>query len=129
MIIARTVAQVGRAALALAALALLPASMAAQAQDRPRSSVEREPRPMQRIPRVPRPPVGEDDRPPAHLTRPLPEIVANVQATPPYSAMDYIGVAGFETRRMVYVLRFLDGRQVVVVHVDARSGRVLRRAP
>lgn len=67
-----------------------------------------------------------EDRPPPQATRPLPELVARVQATPPYDAMDYIGVAGFETRTMVYVLRFLDGRQVVVVRVDARTGRIIR---
>lgn len=70
-----------------------------------------------------------DDRPQPHQTRPLPDIVARVQATPPYNDMDYIGVAGFETRTMIYVLRFLDGRQVVVVHVDARSGRIVGRRP
>jgi hypothetical protein len=70
-----------------------------------------------------------DERPAPNQTRPLPEIVARVQATPPFSGMDYIGVAGFETRTMIYVLRFLDGRQVVVVHVDARSGRILGRTP
>jgi hypothetical protein len=71
----------------------------------------------------------DDDRPSPHQTRPLPEIVAHVQGTPPYNDMDYIGVAGFQTRTMIYVLRFLDGRQVVVVHVDARSGRIVGRAP
>lgn len=69
------------------------------------------------------------DRPAPNQTRPLPEIVAQVQATPPYSGMDYIGLSGFEARTMVYVLRFLDGRQVVIVHVDARSGRILGRTP
>lgn len=79
----------------------------------------------ERLPRVERP----DVRPLPNQTRPLPEIVAQVQATPPYNSMDYIGLAGFESRSLVYVLRFLDGRQVVVVHVDARSGRILSRAP
>lgn len=74
-------------------------------------------------------PEQNDDRPSPHETRPLPDIVARVQATPPYNAMDYIGVAGFETRTMIYVLRFLDGRQVVVVRVDARSGRIVGRGP
>ena len=68
-------------------------------------------------------------RPNPVQTRPLPDIIATVQSTPPYSGMDYIGVAGYEPQTMVYTLRFLDGRQVVVVHVDARSGRILRRAP
>lgn len=70
-----------------------------------------------------------EQRPDPSQTRPLPEIVARVQATPPYNTMDYIGVAGFQVRRMIYVLRFIDGRQVVVVHVDARSGRIVSRAP
>ena len=73
--------------------------------------------------------IDNDDRPQRNQTRPLPDIVARVQATPPFSSMDYIGVAGFETRSMVYILRFLDGRQVVVVHVDARSGRIIGRQP
>jgi hypothetical protein len=108
--------QRGRLALlaALVCLVLMPET--ASAQSRHRQS----------------PPSGssdEDDRPQPRQTRPLPDIVARVQSTPPYNSMDYIGVAGFETRSMIYVLRFLDGRQVVVVHVDARSGRIVGRAP
>lgn len=102
---------------ALTALALTP--VAASAQSRHRQPV---------LP----PPSGsseDDERPQPHQTRPLPDIVARVQSTPPYNGMDYIGVAGFETRSMIYVLRFLDGRQVVVVHVDARSGRIVGRIP
>jgi hypothetical protein len=83
----------------------------------------------QRGDRVRAAPTADEDRPSPNQTRPLPEIVARVQATPPYNEMDYIGVAGFETRTMIYVLRFLDGRQVVVVHVDARSGRIVGRGP
>mgnify|MGYP006915170730 CR=1 FL=1 len=71
----------------------------------------------------------QDFRPAPNQTRPLPEIVASVQSVPPYNDMDYIGVAGFEVQSMSYVLRFLDGRQVVAVRVDARSGRILRRVP
>lgn len=100
---------------ALACLVLVPDSASAQSRHR-----------------APPPSSGsadEDDRPQPHQTRPLPDIVARVQSTPPYNDMDYIGVAGFEMRSMVYVLRFLDGRQVVVVHVDARSGRIVGRAP
>lgn len=74
-------------------------------------------------------PHQQDDRPDPSETRPLPEIVARVQATPPYDDMDYIGVVGFQVRQRIYVLRFIDGRQVVVVHVDARSGRIVSRAP
>lgn len=72
-------------------------------------------------------PPPDNDRPVPNETRPLPEIVARVQATPPYSNMDYIGVESFQVRQRVYVLRFIDGRQVVVVHVDARSGRIIGR--
>lgn len=118
MIVQRTWTKGGKIALgaAVACLALTP--VAADAQSRNRAPAQM-------------PPSGssEDDRPQPHQTRPLPDIVARVQATPPYNGMDYIGVAGFETRSMVYVLRFLDGRQVVVVHVDARSGRIVGRAP
>lgn len=104
-----------RAVFSVLAAVALTAPLAADAQQRARTQ---------------RPPnEAGDERPSPHQTRPLPEIVANVQATPPYDQMDYIGVAGFEMRSMVYVLRFLDGRQVVVVHVDARSGRIVRRAP
>jgi hypothetical protein len=70
----------------------------------------------------------EDERPNAVQTRPLPDIVARIQSTPPYGDMDYLGVADYDTRNMVYVLRFLDGRRVVVVNVDARSGRILSSA-
>lgn len=98
---------------AFLASAMLAASVQADAQVRSRA------------PRV----AQDDDRPQPNQTRPLPEIVARVQATPPYSGMDYIGLSGFEARTMVYVLRFLDGRQVVIVHVDARSGRILGRTP
>jgi len=82
----------------------------------------------------PMPPAGSsfdspNRRPQPNQTRPLPEIVANVQATPPYNQMDYIGVAGFEMRSMTYQLRFINGRQVVVVIVDARSGRIIGREP
>lgn len=103
----------GRAcALAALAMLMLVAPTLADAQQRSRA---------------PRADQGDmEDRPPPQATRPLPELVARVQATPPYDAMDYIGVAAFETRTMVYVLRFLDGRQVVVVRVDARTGRIIR---
>ena len=79
------------------------------------------------VPRLPNP--QEDVRPAPNDTRPLPEIVAQVQSTPPYNSMDYIGVAGFQVRQRIYILRFIDGRQVVVVHVDARSGRIIARMP
>jgi hypothetical protein len=75
------------------------------------------------------PPQQDDDRPAPNETRPLPEIVARVQSTPPYNTMDYIGLESFQVRQRIYILRFIDGRQVVVVHVDARSGRIVGRAP
>lgn len=110
--IGRTAGRLG--AIAALSLALL-APVAAPAQQRPA--------PQRAMPDI------DDQRPSPNETRPLPDIVARVQSTPPYNAMDYIGVAGFETRTMVYVLRFLDGRQVVVVRVDARSGRIIGRGP
>lgn len=75
------------------------------------------------------PSTSEAPRPTPHQTRPLPEIVAQVQSRAPYNAMDYIGVVGFETQSMIYVLRFLDGRQVIVVRVDGRSGRIISPGP
>lgn len=81
----------------------------------------------QRAPEAPMPrraPMGQ-----IRQARPLPEIVAGVQAREPYRDMDYIGVERFESRTGAYVLRFMDGRHVVVVHVDGRTGRVLDRAP
>lgn len=112
----------GVCAIALALTAGLIAANPASAQSRsepPRSGSQRTQMPQQ----------GDDERPSPSQTRPLPEIVARVQSTPPYNTMDYIGVAGFQVRQMIYVLRFIDGRQVVVVHVDARSGRIVSRAP
>ena len=115
MIAVTMVGSAKRAAFAALAAVTLTVPLAADAQQRPRAQ---------------RPAVeAGDERPSSNQTRPLPEIVASVQAVPPYNQMDYIGVAGFEMRSMVYVLRFLDGRQVVVVHVDARSGRIVRRNP
>jgi hypothetical protein len=77
----------------------------------------------------PLPSADETSRPTPHQTRPLPEIVAQVQSRAPYNDMDYIGVVGFETHTMVYILRFLDGRQVIVVRVDGRSGRIINPPP
>jgi hypothetical protein len=58
---------------------------------------------------------------------PLPQIVAGLQAMEPYRDMRYIGVERFDPRTGIYVLRFLNGRQIVVVHVDGRSGRIVNR--
>lgn len=105
----------GAAATAGCALALLAQPVSASAQQARTSTppVERN------SARPPSPP------PMFRNTRPLPELVADVRARQPYRDMDYIGVERYETRTSIYVLRFLNGRQVVVVHVDARTGRVL----
>ncbi len=58
---------------------------------------------------------------------PLPVIVAHLQSTPPFNAMDYIGVERFDTSRGLYALRFLNGRQLIVVVVDGFTGRVVGR--
>lgn len=58
---------------------------------------------------------------------PLPQIVAGLQAMEPYRAMRYIGIERFDPRTGIYALRFLNGRQIVVVQVDGRSGRILDR--
>ena len=104
----------------LTAALFVPAMLAAHAE----ALAQARPTHLQRAPTE-----QDDVRPSASQTRPLPEIVAGVQSTAPFNHMDYIGVAGFDMRAMVYVLRFLDGRQVVVVHVDARTGRIIGRTP
>jgi hypothetical protein len=58
---------------------------------------------------------------------PLPQIVAGLQAMEPYRDMRYIGIERFDPRTGIYALRFLNGRQIVVVHVDGRTGRILNR--
>ena len=58
---------------------------------------------------------------------PLPQIVAGLQAMEPYRDMRYIGIERFDPRTGIYTLRFLDGRQIVVVQVDGRTGRILSR--
>ncbi len=58
---------------------------------------------------------------------PLPRLVAMVQARPEFRGMKYIGGPQFDPARLRYALRFMDGDQVVVVHVDARTGRILAR--
>jgi hypothetical protein len=58
---------------------------------------------------------------------PLPVIVAGLQAQSPYRDMSYIGVERYDPQSGVYALRFLNGRQVVVVVVDGRTGRILDR--
>lgn len=58
---------------------------------------------------------------------PLPQIVAGLQASEPYRDMRYIGIERFDPRTGIYSLRFLDGRQIVVVQVDGRTGRIVNR--
>jgi hypothetical protein len=60
---------------------------------------------------------------------PLPRIVSNVRAKSPYDDMTYLGGPEFEERTLRYRLKFLDGKQLVVVVVDARTGRVVGRVP
>lgn len=118
-------ARIHRAVIALmAAMAAVMLLTAVPVTAQTRSSEPRtsDPRPVMPMPQ-------DNNRPVPNETRPLPEIVARVQATPPYNTMDYIGVESFQVRQRIYVLRFIDGRQVVVVHVDARSGRIVGRSP
>jgi hypothetical protein len=78
---------------------------------------------VRRVPQTaPTRPVGAPQR-----TIPLPQIVAELQSQPPFRDMNYIGVERFDPRTGLYALRFLNGRQVVVVHVDGRTGRVVNR--
>jgi uncharacterized membrane protein YkoI len=60
---------------------------------------------------------------------PLGRLVAMVQARAPFRDMIYLGGPKFDPRSMRYELKFLDGSRVVVVTVDARSGRVLSTQP
>jgi hypothetical protein len=58
---------------------------------------------------------------------PLPMIVAGLQAMHPYRGMRYIGIERFDQRTGIYSLRFLNGRQILVVQVDGRTGRIINR--
>jgi hypothetical protein len=58
---------------------------------------------------------------------PLPQIVAGLQAMEPYRDMRYLGIERFDPRTGIYALRFLNGRQIIVVLVDGRSGRIIDR--
>ncbi|WP_411338576.1 hypothetical protein V6U71_11340 [Sphingopyxis sp. J-6] len=60
---------------------------------------------------------------------PLGRLIADVKSRPPYSDMTYLGGPQFDARRMIYALKFMDGSQVVVVYVDARTGRIVGRKP
>ena len=60
---------------------------------------------------------------------PLNRLIAEVKSRPPYSGMTYLGGPQFDAGRMLYALKFMDGAQVVVVYVDARTGRIVGRKP
>ena len=60
---------------------------------------------------------------------PLNRLIADVRSRAPYSSMTYLGGPQFDANRMIYALKFMDGSQVVVVYVDARSGRIVGRKP
>lgn len=58
---------------------------------------------------------------------PLNKLVEEVRARPPYRDMTYLGGPQFDAERMIYALKFMDGSQVIVVYVDARTGQILGR--
>lgn len=60
---------------------------------------------------------------------PLNRLIADVRSRAPYSGMTYLGGPQFDAGRMIYALKFMDGSQVVVVYVDARTGRIIGRKP
>ena len=60
---------------------------------------------------------------------PLNKLIADVRSRAPYSEMTYLGGPQFDAGRMIYALKFMDGSQVVVVYVDARTGRIVGRKP
>ncbi|QCB55254.1 hypothetical protein E5675_12985 [Sphingopyxis sp. PAMC25046] len=60
---------------------------------------------------------------------PLNKLVADIRSRPPYNDMTYLGGPQFDAGRMLYKLKFMDGSQVVVVYVDARTGRIVGRNP
>ena len=60
---------------------------------------------------------------------PLGRLVAMVQARAPYRDMTYLGGPQFDVRTMRYGLKFLNRNKVIVVIVDARTGRVVGQQP
>ncbi len=60
---------------------------------------------------------------------PLNRLIADIRGRAPYSGMTYLGGPQFDANRMIYALKFMDGSQVVVVYVDARTGRIVGRKP
>lgn len=83
------------------------------------------------------PAMARGDRDRAHLQMaaeqgqviPLNRLVAEVRSRAPYNGMTYLGGPQFDARQMIYALKFMDGSQVVVVYVDARTGRIVGRRP
>lgn len=60
---------------------------------------------------------------------PLNRLIADVSSRPPYNEMTYIGGLQYDQERMIYTMKFMDGNRVVLVFVDARTGRVVGRKP
>ncbi len=55
----------------------------------------------------------------------LANIVAMVQRQPQFRNLTFLGGADYNERTKSYRLKFMDGKRVVFVDVDARNGRVL----
>ena len=83
------------------------------------------------------PAIARGDRDQDHLRQaaaqgqvvPLGKLIADIRSRPPYNDMTYLGGPQFDAGRMLYKLKFMDGSQVVVVYVDARTGRIVGRKP
>ena len=83
------------------------------------------------------PAIARSDRDQDHLRQaaaqgqvvPLGKLIADIRSRPPYDDMTYLGGPQFDAGRMIYKLKFMDGSQVVVVYVDARTGRIVGRKP
>ncbi len=59
---------------------------------------------------------------------PLGRLIDMVQSRAPFRDMRYLGGPQYDPASQRYTLRFLDGAQVVLVLVDARTGRVLAQS-
>ena len=83
------------------------------------------------------PAIARGDRDQDHLRQaaaqgqvvPVGKLIADIRSRPPYDDMTYLGGPQFDAGRMIYKLKFMDGSQVVVVYVDARTGRIVGRKP
>ena len=79
--------------------------------------------------------MARGDRDQAHLREaaaqgqvmPLNRLIAEVRSRAPYNDMNYLGGPQYDAQKKIYTLKFMDGSQVVVVYVDARTGRVVGR--